>query len=652
MIGPSSWLLRSAGVACATAGGVVLIALIASGCNEARFMPRPAVLQGAYAAQPAVANRGNLVFGREASVREIELAEFFFGVAPEPPAVFIKPMDVAAAGETTLVSDAGHGGVLAVSGRGSDLAGVRLDALPSAPTALARAPDQSLLVADSHGAVLRYDTSGALAARYVLPADAGAFRPAGIAAVGGEVWVSNAAMHRIEVFDAAGGAWRRSIGGRGRGPGQFGVPLALATTPTGNVLAVDMLGARVQVLSPQGEWLRDIGGPGDRPGHFGRPKGVAVGPDGTIFVTDAAAQCVHVFDADGRVLTSFGADTSDPDRLALPAGVAIHLGEVAAEKALPANFQPAYHVLVVEQMARPGVRAFAWRRVSPPAPPTPERPAVRRVAASVPNPHWRPDGCMECHPQRDGRSAEIPPQSVDRLCIGCHDGVKAVADAHPIGWPGVSEHTRTPADWPLVDGRLGCLTCHDIARHCDPAARRPTQNPGLVRNYDAARPNDFCANCHSAADWHVNPHTDNPQIGSRADTFCVLCHTVSLPVPAGGVRSGQPLLRQATTALCLNCHTMHADPAPQGHLGAAVEGVMLERMRGRAALRGGAGDASGSGVLPLEAGQVTCATCHNPHAPSVFPPHTPLGMRSAAAEDAPHALRLNYVDLCQECHAK
>lgn len=191
----------------------------------------------------------------------------------------------------------------------------------------------------------------------------------GATQVGREVWVTNAARHGIEVFDAASGSHLRAIGQRGRGPGEFNLPLGIAALPKdhpladGGVLVVDSFNARMQVLDSSGRWVRDLGGPGDVAGRFGRPISVAVGPDGVIFVLDAASQRVHAFDGRGNVLLAFGRQIGDEYSLTLPGCVCVAPGIVPARELRQqpeVKLQPAYFVLVSEQLNRPGIRVFAW----------------------------------------------------------------------------------------------------------------------------------------------------------------------------------------------------------------------------------------------------------------------------------------------------
>src|SRR5262245_26010252 len=293
----------------------VLALLYYAGCAE-RSDRSMAVVQSNAAKSSYVASLGNLRTGARPSNAEIKLATFFFGVEPEPPLGLIKPMHAVATNGELLVSDGALRAVLRWTAGGGALGAASLRDPPVGPTAVAIGTNGERLVAGENGVVVRFSADGRGVGRYAMPGG-GAARIGGVAVVGDEVWATNVQQHCIETFDA-GGAHRRTIGGRGRGPAQFGFPLDLAVGPDGNAYVVDMLNARVQVLDRGGKWIRDIGGPGDRVGKFGRPKSVAVGPDGTIFVVDAASQCVHAFDERGRPLLTFGGTADGGDALVLP----------------------------------------------------------------------------------------------------------------------------------------------------------------------------------------------------------------------------------------------------------------------------------------------------------------------------------------------
>lgn len=145
------------------------------------------------------------------------------------------------------------------------------------------------------------------------------FRPVGIAVGdGGRLFVSDAAGHRIVVFDRRR-RLQRTIGGRGDGDGQFEYPGSLAAQ-NGRLIAADILNSRIQILDEEGSMLAEFGRVGMKPGDFVRPKGVAVAPDGRIFVSDSYLGIIQAFGPDGSLIGVLAVG-GEPLRLESPTGL-------------------------------------------------------------------------------------------------------------------------------------------------------------------------------------------------------------------------------------------------------------------------------------------------------------------------------------------
>jgi DNA-binding beta-propeller fold protein YncE len=106
-------------------------------------------------------------------------------------------------------------------------------------------------------------------------------------------------------------AYRRSIGSKGKKPGQFREPVGLAVGSNGNVYVPDTHNKRLQKLSPTGEslevWAEGI----ERPMH------IAFGQDGRLLVPVFQTDEVRIFDGPSDPVQTFGGDWLDA-----PAGVA------------------------------------------------------------------------------------------------------------------------------------------------------------------------------------------------------------------------------------------------------------------------------------------------------------------------------------------
>jgi hypothetical protein len=240
--------------------------------------------------------------------------------------------------------------------------------------------------------------------------------------------------------------------------------------------------------------------------------------------------------------------------------------------------------------------------------------------------------------------------------------VQAHAEAHPVGRLARTATVKTPDDWPTVDQRLSCLTCHDIRRHCDTSARRPAINSAMVRGYDPERSSDYCHTCHKTDEtWRFSPHDQIAVNGAVKEQSCLFCHEQTPHVPPDGSRKHEPNLRGPGSRVCLNCHPRHWDVSPLGHVDRPVTEEVRRRLAAHAdrARAGDFGPGDGgsiakcpTGSLPITDGRVTCYSCHNPHQRGLFAESTVLGQWADAPHDSAIALRVDQAFLCAECHRK
>ena len=186
----------------------------------------------------------------------------------------------------------------------------------------------------------------------------------------GRLYVSDASLHRLVRYDAAG-RWLGSSGALGSDVGQlhrpgavallgtlsiavldrenrrvvsydlFGQPLgtlidlgaadleevlgrvdptALSADRGGAVYVLDQDRDRVLVFDFNGRFLRTLGGFGTRPGSFRGLAGLAAAPSGQLVTAERGGARVQRFDAGGRVAASWGLRV-EPGRLALPVAV-------------------------------------------------------------------------------------------------------------------------------------------------------------------------------------------------------------------------------------------------------------------------------------------------------------------------------------------
>jgi hypothetical protein len=186
----------------------------------------------------------------------------------------------------------------------------------------------------------------------------------------GTLYVSDAALHHLQRFDARG-VWLGESGSLGSDPGQlrrpgavvllgtlsvalldrenrrvetydlFGRrvgtlidlqstefpsevgrvdPIAIAADRGGALFIADSDGERILAFEFSGRFVRATGGIGSRPGSFRGLRGIAVGPRGDVVTAERLNARAQRLDPGGRVLASWPLDVR-PGRGALPVAV-------------------------------------------------------------------------------------------------------------------------------------------------------------------------------------------------------------------------------------------------------------------------------------------------------------------------------------------
>ncbi len=115
----------------------------------------------------------------------------------------------------------------------------------------------------------------------------------------------------------------RTIGGPGKGVGEFNQPMSIAFAPDGWFVVTDSGNARVQQFHPDGRPWRQwtISGNGKTP--LGKPVGLAIGQDGDIWVSDYEADTINHYGPDGTPRGAFGGSGKAPGKLDAPSGLAV-----------------------------------------------------------------------------------------------------------------------------------------------------------------------------------------------------------------------------------------------------------------------------------------------------------------------------------------
>lgn len=135
------------------------------------------------------------------------------------------------------------------------------------------------------------------------------------------VYVGDTGGHRVQVFGLEEGKLLRTIGKRGKEPGELNFPEGLAVAKDGRLYVVDALNFRYQVFDADGKLLATYGKVGQEPGAFARPKAVTLDSEGHVYVSDAAFCNVQIFDPEGHLLIWIGGPGAAPGQFELTEGV-------------------------------------------------------------------------------------------------------------------------------------------------------------------------------------------------------------------------------------------------------------------------------------------------------------------------------------------
>ena len=117
--------------------------------------------------------------------------------------------------------------------------------------------------------------------------------------------ISDDFNHRIQVYDAERNVLR-TIGGKGKNPGEFHYPKGTAVDGEGNIYVADSWNHRVQKFDPSGNHLMTLGSCGEEPGQLNEPYAIHIEPSGEIVVVERYNHRIQRFNPDGTSLGFIG----------------------------------------------------------------------------------------------------------------------------------------------------------------------------------------------------------------------------------------------------------------------------------------------------------------------------------------------------------
>jgi predicted CXXCH cytochrome family protein len=265
------------------------------------------------------------------------------------------------------------------------------------------------------------------------------------------------------------------------------------------------------------------------------------------------------------------------------------------------------------------------------------------------NPHWKAGACTACHnseaPTAELLSLKTTP---DGVCSECHDAVDAKVCRHRSDIAVTSERLVEFDDnmqAGVSDNKVECTTCHEMKAHCALDVKQRYRNPSMLRGAPYDYKGDMCFSCHASSGYR-KPSPHNQGRGSRfKKNLCVYCHGELPQQDADG--QWMPVkfaIEGPLSTLCSGCHYKGPHPSSsvtgkRGWFHMSVPNEAFdERMRVTVETKGGR--------LPLDpgTGEITCATCHDPHDERLD--------GFALAESVGNRARLRYDDICGACHEK
>jgi len=91
-----------------------------------------------------------------------------------------------------------------------------------------------------------------------------------------KIYVADMKLNNIKVFDGSG-AYIRTFGEQGQGPGELNMPTGIQITPNGELMVEEVLNRRLSFFTPEGEFLRSTS-----TANKTSLTGLRLGPEGTM----------------------------------------------------------------------------------------------------------------------------------------------------------------------------------------------------------------------------------------------------------------------------------------------------------------------------------------------------------------------------------
>lgn len=257
--------------------------------------------------------------------------------------------------------------------------------------------------------------------------------------------------------------------------------------------------------------------------------------------------------------------------------------------------------------------------------------------------HYSDKYCIECHeqkPEEGGNTYLKYNGDFTQLCR-CH-GYTPGTYIHPIDIvPSEEKRSLIPDDFPLLNDKVSCVTCHDMYLQCKKNPKFKVLNKRFLRGAPYVSRTTLCFRCHDEKKYTMlDPHNQLTETGDIIIDKCLYCH-LEKPDETSATFKEVKLIGQLEV-LCFRCHYKQSKlhPINANHL-VKPSRQIIENMKDSEEKFGI--------ILPLNYdGNITCPTCHNPHERGVIP----RGKASSKGASENYRLRLagEKLQICVACH--
>ncbi|MBI5416538.1 hypothetical protein HZA55_01095 [Candidatus Poribacteria bacterium] len=258
------------------------------------------------------------------------------------------------------------------------------------------------------------------------------------------------------------------------------------------------------------------------------------------------------------------------------------------------------------------------------------------------NPHWTGSFCLSCHEKTDETLGFKFNGDYNAICNWCHESKEARGNIHPVGnVPQIKEGLKMPKEYPLQEGRLTCMSCHDVRIQEKLSKDEINANPYFLIGGPFKDMNEMCFKCHIKKRFsEINAHNQITEEGEIKEDNCVYCHTSRPGREVEGIEDIDPTIEDLSY-LCIRCHDDSAHPAKVKHLVKMPEDKYKRKLRY---------ESMNNVLYPLDArNRIFCGTCHNVHESGIV-----KSKRASKGADVSLRVRLPLLkgELCMVCHDK